>query len=109
MQQATDVAFDRVVGDAAHRHLAFAVPRGKGDLQLAGGEFCIIVKKLVEVAHAEEEQGVWMLRLRGEILPHQRRLSRLGGNGWGAGGHGNASIEHFGTCRPGKGAGGAVL
>ena len=93
MQQAGDVGFDGVVGNAAHGHLAFAVARGEGDLQLAGGGFGVVVKELVEVAHAEEEQGVRMLRLGGEILPHERGLDRLGGFGWGAGRHGNASIE----------------
>jgi hypothetical protein len=33
-----------------------------------------------------------VLGFRGEVLPHERRLGRVGGFSWGAGRHGNASI-----------------
>jgi hypothetical protein len=104
MKQAADVAVDCVIRHAAHGNLALAVAGGQGDFQLAGGEFRILIKKFVEIAHAEEEQSVRMLRLGSKVLPHQRRLCRIGGGSWGAGRHGNASIEHFrGRCRGQRG------
>ncbi len=100
VQETAEVAFDRVIGNAAHRDLAFAVAGGEGDLELAGGGFRVVVKELVEVAHAEEEQGVRMQGLRGKVLPHEGSLYRIGGVSWGAGRHRNASIEHFARrCR----------
>ncbi len=55
--QAGDVAVGGVVGDAAHRNrlTLFAIARGQGDLQFAGGEDGVFVEQFVEIAETEEE------------------------------------------------------
>src|SRR6185312_2473244 len=35
----------------------------------------ILVEQLVEIAHPEQQQGVRILRLGGEVLAHQRRVA----------------------------------
>ncbi len=69
-----DVVVRGVPGDAAHGRVALLVARGEGELQLAGGGFGVVEEELVEVAEAEEEQGVGVLALGGQILAHERGL-----------------------------------
>ena len=59
------VVIQGVVGNARHRHLVSLAhtPRGQDNLQLAGGELGILVKGLVEIAQAEEHNGVGVLLL----------------------------------------------
>ena len=45
-------------------------------LERAGGDQGIFVKHLVEVAHAEEQDGIAVLLLGIQILPHRRRRRR---------------------------------
>src|SRR5262249_27479003 len=54
-EEAGEVGFDGVVGDAAHGDLALAVACGEGELELAAGGDGVVVEELVEVAHAEKE------------------------------------------------------
>src|SRR5467141_3790938 len=72
--QARDVAFRGVVRNAAHgnRLALFAIARGESDLQLARGDDRVFIEKFVEIAEAEEQQGVRVARLDGVILHHQR-------------------------------------
>ena len=81
-EQTADVAFGRVIGDAAHRDRALAIAGGEGDLQLAGGGFRVVEKEFVKIAHAEEEQGVRILRFCCHVLAHERG-KRGGGSGLG--------------------------
>ncbi len=72
--QAADIAVTGVVGDAAHGcalilRLA-AVPAGQGQIQLLADQLCILVEHLVEVAQAEKEDGVLVLFLDFQVLPH---------------------------------------
>ena len=59
-QQTLQVAAGGVVRHAAHGHGLRFVARGERQLQLARGDDGVLVEELVEVAHAEEEQGVGM-------------------------------------------------
>src|SRR6267378_192257 len=72
--QARDVAFRGVVRNAAHGNglTLFAVARGESDLKLARGDDRVFVEQFVEIAQAEEQQGVRIPRLDGVILHHQR-------------------------------------
>ena len=45
----------------------------QGQLQLAAHGHRVVVEQLVEVAHAEEEQGVGILSLGRRPLAHERR------------------------------------
>ena len=59
------VALECVIWNARKRDtLAFAhFARGQGDLKLPGSQPRVLVERLVEVAHAEEQQGVRVLPL----------------------------------------------
>ena len=72
--QARDVAFRGVIGNATHRDglALFPVTRGERDLQFARGNHRIFVKKFVEIAEAEKQQRMRVARLNGVILLHQR-------------------------------------
>jgi len=70
-QQACEVAFDGVIGDAAHRLGTLTVARGEGELKLAADGDGVVVKKLVKIAHAEEEQGVGIFALGRRPLAHE--------------------------------------
>jgi hypothetical protein len=59
--------------------LAFFVAGGEGELELGGGGFGVVEEELVEVAEAEEEQGVGVLAFGGQVLAHERGLSVGGG------------------------------
>jgi len=71
-----------VPGDAAHWRVALFVARGEGELQFARGGFGVVEEELVEVAEAEEEQGVGVLAFGRQVLTHERSL------GVGVVGHG---------------------
>jgi len=72
--EAGDVCVRSVVGDPAHRdRLAlFAIARSESDVQFAGGDHGVFVEQLVEIAEAEEQEGVRIARLDGVILLHER-------------------------------------
>ena len=72
LDQARDIVFGGMIGDAAHRNrLAFFfVAGGESDFEFAGGGDGVIVEKLVEVAEAEHEQRVGNLLLYPVVLPH---------------------------------------
>ncbi len=61
-----------MIRHAAHRDwLAFfAIARGERDLQFAGGEHGVFVEELVEIAEAEEEEGVRVARFYRVVLLH---------------------------------------
>ena len=61
-----------MIGDAAHGNGALFVAGGEGDLEFAGGDDGVIVEELVEVAHAEEDEGVGVLALGSHELLHDR-------------------------------------
>ncbi len=71
-QEAREVAFDGVVGDAAHGLVAFAVAGREGELELAADDDRVVVEQLVEIPHAEEEQGIGILALGDGPLAHER-------------------------------------
>jgi hypothetical protein len=81
--EAGEVAIGGVVGDAGHGDGLFGVfiAGGEGDFEFAGGDDGVVHEELVEVAHAEEEQGAGHLLFDAVILPHERR---------GFGGHAQA-------------------
>ncbi len=70
--EAVDVAFGAVVGDAAHRRplRKAALPAGEGQLQLLGNQKGILEEHLVEIPQPEEENLVPVLLLHLQILPH---------------------------------------
>ena len=76
-----DVTLGAVIGDAAHGRALFGildvpVPGGEREVQLAGGGDGVVVKHLIEVAEAEEEQAVAVLLLDLLILAlHRGELS----------------------------------
>ena len=77
--EAGDVAVDRVERHAAHRNAAAVGvlgSRGERQIEGAGGDESVFIEHFVEVAHPEEEDGIAMLLLRVEILPHRRRRRR---------------------------------
>ena len=75
LDEARDVAFGGMVGDAAHGdgRALFLVARGEGDFELAGGGDGVLEEELVEIAQAEHEQGLGHLLLDAVVLPHERR------------------------------------
>ena len=75
LNEARDVAFGRVEGDAAHRDggAFFLIAGGKGDFEFAGGHHGIFEEELVEIAQAEHQQRVGDLLFDAVVLPHQRR------------------------------------
>ena len=86
LDEARDVAVSGVKGDAAHRDGATGrILRTRRQRELEGarrGEG-VLVEHLVEVAHAEKDDGVSVLTLGIEVLPHRRgRPGRLGKD-WG--------------------------
>jgi len=73
--QAGDVRVGRVVRHAAHRNGAAGGvlrPTGERQIERARRGQGVFVEHLVEVAHAEEHDGVTILALGVEILPHGR-------------------------------------
>jgi hypothetical protein len=82
------IGLGRVHGHAAHgdRRSAMAAAMGERDAEDGGGAGRVLEEELVEVAHAEEDEGVRLDRFRLEILRHHRRGA--GGVGYGGGGRG---------------------
>ena len=72
--QAGDVAVGGVIRNAAHRNGLpfFAIARGQRDLQFARGEHGVFVEQFVEIAEAEEEEGVRIAGFDRLVLLHQR-------------------------------------
>ena len=73
--QAGDVSVGGMERDAAHRDAGSGgVLRARGEGQLEGSrrDHRVFVEQLVEVAHAEEQQGVGVLALRVLELTHRR-------------------------------------
>ena len=70
LDEAREVGVEGVVGNAGERHLLALphVPLREDDLQIARRDLSVLVERLVEVAHAEEEQRVGVLRLHAEVL-----------------------------------------
>ena len=66
----------------------FFVAGGEGDFEFARGEDGVFEEELVEIAEAEEQEGVGDLLFDGVVLPHQRR--------GGVGGHGVRPAFHGG-------------
>ncbi|OPZ91350.1 MAG: hypothetical protein BWY73_01117 [candidate division TA06 bacterium ADurb.Bin417] len=75
LDQATQVAFERVVGQTAHRDptRTAGVPRGKHQVQDRRGLSGVLVEHLVEIAQPEEKQAVRVLALQFPVLPEHRR------------------------------------
>ena len=75
LDQLLHVHVHRVIGHAAHgRALGqAAVLAREGQLQLPGRQLCVVEEHLVEVAQAEEQDGVRILLLHIEILLHHWR------------------------------------
>ena len=72
--EAADVAVRRMVGDARHGDgVGLLRPRGEHEVELTRGEHRVVKEELVEVAHAEEEDGVRVGRLCLGMLAHGRR------------------------------------
>ena len=68
---------DGVEGDAAHRDGSADLvlgTGGQGDLERLGRDDGVVEEQLVEIAHAEEEQGIRVLRLHAHVLRHGRCL-----------------------------------
>ena len=82
------VAVDRLDRHARQRHLgrAAVVARGQRDPQHARGRHRVVLERLVEVPHAEEQDRVPVLLLDARVLAHERR-----GAGAGSGGHGRCT------------------
>jgi len=86
LHEARDVAIRRVIGHAAHRHggaRRVLRSRGEGQVQRARRHQRVLVEHLVEIAHAEEDQGVAILPFRLEVLAHRGRQVRARGHGEG--------------------------
>ena len=81
--QAGEVGFGRVVGDAAHRDrgAAMLAALGQGDVERRSGGFRVGKEQFVEVAHAEEHQRLGVLCLGGEPLRHRGRRAFGTGDG----------------------------
>ena len=95
-----DVAVGGVERHAAHRNRAAAGilrTRGERELERAGGGERVLVEHLVEVAHPEKHDGVAVLTLRVEVLPHGR--GRPGRFGEDRGGH-LSCAGRFGSGEP---------
>ena len=85
------VAVGRVIRHAAHRNAVAAGvlrPRRERQIESARRDERVLVEHLVEVAHPEEDDGVPMLALGVEILPHRRR-------GGGGGGHRRGAADSW--------------
>ncbi len=78
LDQPRQVLLDRMVRHPGHHHRRagrFAA-LGQGDVEQARGLARVLVKQLVEVAHAEQHQRIRVLRLDRQVLLHQRRVPR---------------------------------
>ena len=92
VEESCDVGLDGVVGDAAHGDAGAC---GEDDIHDGGGGLGVVEEEFVEVAHAEEEDGV-----RRQFLLGLHILSHGGGELFGDGG------GHMGRgCGSGGGSG----
>ncbi len=75
LDEARDVAFGGVIGHAAHGDggALFLVAGGEGDFEFARGHDGVFEEELVEIAQAEQQEGVRHLLFDAVVLPHQRR------------------------------------
>ena len=73
LDQPREIAFRRVIGNARHRNRRACRSAALGQRQIEQPRRLarIVVKKFIEIAHAEEHQRVRILRLGGEVLAHQ--------------------------------------
>ena len=95
--QPQQVAFRGVGRDAAERDFGAAVlaARGQRQAEHAGGGLGVLEEQLVEIAHAEEQQGVRVRGLGGEPLRHGRGGPvRAGPSGGGAGSGAGRRVSH---------------
>ena len=77
--EALDVAVGGVVGEAGHRDGVRAlVAAGERQAEHARAELRVLEERLVEVAHAEEQDGLLVPLLEGQVLLHHGRLGWLG-------------------------------
>ena len=92
--QAGEVGLGSVDGDAAHGNgLALMLAAaGEGDIEGGGGGFGVFEEEFVEVAHAEEKEGVRVFGLELEPLGHG------GGGAGGAVGQGCGGALGFGRA-----------
>ncbi len=81
-QKAREVVVGGVVGHTAHGDRPFFIPCRECDLQFSRGNLRIFKKELVEVAHAEKEQGIGILTLGGRVLAHEGRSGSVGRWSW---------------------------
>ena len=98
-EQASQIGVQGVIGHAGQgdRMLAVLVPGRQGDVGDAGQDLGVLEEGLVEVAHAEEQQGAGVLALDLEVLRQHRgqfggRLARRG--------HGRSVVSTSMTRRP---------
>ena len=77
--QPRQIIFRRMHRHAAHgnRRPAMRPARGQRDIQRRRGSFGVGEEQLIEIAHAEEDQRIRVLRLGGKPLRHRR--GRAGG------------------------------
>ncbi len=92
-----EIALDAVVRHARHRdRLAGRLAaRGQRDVEQPRGALRIVVKQLVEIAHAIEQQHVRVLRLEAQVLLHH------GGMSVGGGGHCGRQPTAYGVASHG--------
>ena len=76
VHQPRQVVFHRVVGHASHwnRRTGRLPTLGQGDVEQPRCLARVVVEQLVEIAHAEEQQHIRVLRLGGKILAYERRV-----------------------------------
>jgi hypothetical protein len=76
-----EVLFDGVIGHACHldRFACGSATRGQRDIEQARSVLRVVEEKLVEVAHAVEDEHVRMLCLDAQVLLHHGRMRRCFG------------------------------
>ena len=77
----SQVCFHRMKGHTGHHHRLSGrlAPASEGDIEQAGGFFCVGKEQLVKVAHAVEHQGIGKRRLDAQILLHHGGVTRVVG------------------------------
>ncbi len=86
-EETLEVAAGGVIGDAAHGYGAGFVAGCEGELEFARGDDGVFVEELVEVAEAEEDEGVGVGVFGGAMLPHDGGEDVVGGLCGGVNGH----------------------
>ena len=101
--QLAQVAVQLVIGKAGHgRGVLALLAAGQREVEHAGGRLGIVVKHLVEVAHAKQQQRVGTRPLRFLVLLHHggdghaAMLTTQGGRGKGEGGRGRTGRKSAG-------------